>query len=246
MLRLWPRRLRIWVHASVVHVDELGWQNTVLRRNSIPCDDPWALGTSWHAALHGGLKKARRAGLSVQLMLGSHWGRLGLVPWSDQVLSKEEKRRQALAYFLDLHGEAAGGWTVRLGQERFGAPILACAYPSEFLDRVATWAATHGVRISSIRPTVSHAWPVSVKERTDLFVFCDDHYVDIFLRQSGKPVRHRAWHTADVESAIVQTVAAWRNGEEVDRLLTVSCAGDRRLDADMLSKHGVTVNVAQR
>ncbi|MFC5697082.1 hypothetical protein ACFPU0_16120 [Pseudomonas sp. GCM10022186] len=118
-------------------------------------------GPAWPAALAAlqPLLERRRPGrASLRVLLGSHYTRFCLVPWSDAINSPEELAGYARLCFEDIYGELDAGWQLCLSPEAAGRPRLAAAMPAELLAQLRVLARAGGMRVSSVQPYLMAAF----------------------------------------------------------------------------------------
>ncbi len=110
------------------------------------------------AALQPLLERCRAGRASLRVLLGSHYTRFCLVPWSDAINSPEELAGYARLCFEDIYGELGAPWQVSLSPEAAGRPRLAAAMPEEMLARLRDLARAGGMRVSSVQPYLMAAF----------------------------------------------------------------------------------------
>src|SRR3981081_3127747 len=95
----------------------------------VPCDpafgsEPWQGAV---AALKALPIEGRARGTVV---LGNHFVRYAVVPWSDALGTEQERHAYLLHHFAKIHGERAKGWSLRASPGAGRAPRLARAVHS--------------------------------------------------------------------------------------------------------------------
>lgn len=98
----------------------------------------------------------RRGGLEV--VLGAHFVRLVLVPWSEAIGSPAELAAYARIRFEAFYGAEMADWRLCLSPEPAGAPRLAAALDGALLDRLAALAGAAGLRLAAVQPYLMGAF----------------------------------------------------------------------------------------
>lgn len=101
---------------------------------------------------------ALRPGTRLTCVLAGDGVRYGRVPWSDALSSPSQRQVLAQQCFIEAHGEAARGWTVRQHLGGHGAAALACAIDSALLDRLDALAQARRLKLVSVQPSLVHAY----------------------------------------------------------------------------------------
>jgi hypothetical protein len=104
----------------------------------------------WLGRLKSGAKDAR-------VVLSSHFVRHLLVPWNATVAGEREELALAGARFVQVYGEVARSWTVRVSSGAPGTPLLAAAVDTAFLDAVVALLGKSPLRLRSVQPALMAA-----------------------------------------------------------------------------------------
>lgn len=112
----------------------------------------------------------RRASLDV--VLSGHFARFCLLPWSDEIGSRDELEAYARIRLEDLYGAAASSWTVCISPAPAGHPRLAAAIDSALLARLHEIASAAGMHLASVQPYLITAFNrLRRRMREDRFLF---------------------------------------------------------------------------
>jgi hypothetical protein len=77
-----------------------------------------------------------------------------LLPWNPELVTAQEQLAFARARFLQVFGEAAQGWMLKLSYARPGAPSVACALERPLLEVVIALIAGSPLRLRSLQPSL--------------------------------------------------------------------------------------------
>lgn len=103
-------------------------------------------------------ERALRPGTRLTCVLAGEGVRYGRVPWSDALSSPSQRQVLAQQCFVEAHGEAARGWTVRQHTGGHGAAALACAIDTALLERIDALAQARRWKLVSVQPSLVHAY----------------------------------------------------------------------------------------
>lgn len=163
MLRLWRDRLLVGfspAELALVRVSGILRPRIVAKR-TVPCDpafgmEPWQ-GTA--AALKSAAESLRGEPLNVLVVLSNHFVRYALVPWDDALASAEEELAFVRHCFTKIHGERAKSWTLRVSEERAGAPRLASAIDAALFEAIrGCFPKGDKARLVSVQPCLMAAF----------------------------------------------------------------------------------------
>jgi hypothetical protein len=101
------------------------------------------------------LKPARHA--QVSCVFAGDLVRYCVVPWNPGTFRAASRQSFAQHCFKEIYGDAAANWTVRLDEPRYDRPTLACAIDTTLLGRLATLAASRGLVLESLQPSLMQA-----------------------------------------------------------------------------------------
>lgn len=116
---------------------------------------PWSAALS---ALERVLQRPEVTPGDLSLVLSNHFVRYLLLPWNDQITTREEFDNYARACFDNVFGAAAQAWEIRVSPGRPGAPRLASAVDRELLAALRLSAAQSRLRLVSIQPYLMAAY----------------------------------------------------------------------------------------
>ena len=93
-----------------------------------------------------------------RLIVANHWTRYAMVPWSDALSDPEERVQHARYCLSKTYGDVVTQWTVTLNDAPPGVPQVACAIPTDLLDRILRLTEPYGLRIKSVQPQLIAAF----------------------------------------------------------------------------------------
>lgn len=114
----------------------------------------------WHPpleALREWLSRLKSGAMGAHVVLSSHFVRYLLVPWNATVAGEREELALASARFVQVYGEIARSWAVRVSSGAPGTPLLAAAVDSAFLDAIAALLGKSSLRLRSLQPALMAA-----------------------------------------------------------------------------------------
>jgi len=133
-----------------------GWRRTVSERKTVECAD-----TGWQPALEGLREALAHPNLQpadATVVLSNHFVRYLLIPWNPALTGEREELAFARARFVQVYGEAAQAWVLRIsGSGAFdldgpGAPRIASAIEPALLDGLNALLGSSPLRLRSIQP----------------------------------------------------------------------------------------------
>ncbi|WP_271409305.1 hypothetical protein [Pseudomonas sp. Q1-7] len=161
------------------------------------------------AALEGLLARREPGRARLRVLLGSHYARFCLVPWSDAIDSPAELQGYARLCFEDLYGAFDQGWSLRLSPEAAGRPRLAAALPEELLDRLRALARSAGLRLASVQPYLMAAFNRYRASLADdfLLLVAEPGRGSLLLARDGRWASVRSLALDDSDAALNDLVA---------------------------------------
>lgn len=136
--------------------------------------DPW---TAPLEALAAKLGEAPWSGAPTRIVIGDHWARYAIVPWTAALNSSEERLVHGRQLLASAYGEAVASWDVRVSEAPPGTTRVACAVPAELVAALRAVCTAHGASLLSLQPQLiaayetwrpslppSNAWFVSVEQ----------------------------------------------------------------------------------
>jgi len=109
-------------------------------------------------ALERVLKRADVRSGTLTVVLSNHFVRYLLIPWNDEIASREEFDNYARACFENVFGPGAQSWEVRVAPGKAGTPRLGCAIDRELLGALRHTAGTSALKLISIQPYLMAAY----------------------------------------------------------------------------------------
>lgn len=152
MSRLWPERAAVVLDHGGVELHRRGTSERIVAAR---LDDDRA---GWQAALGAleeGVERGGLGGATLAVTLRCDLLRLQLLPWHEEIESRAEFDAYARISFEEVYGTLAREWSVVTASAPPGAPRLAAAVESAFLDGLRALARRHRLRLSQVRPSLS-------------------------------------------------------------------------------------------
>jgi hypothetical protein len=155
---LWRDHVRIGVSPQQVEMLRFAprWKRAVPERSALTCAgmrdrNP----ASWAPAVevlrellaHPNLRRA-----DATVILSNHFVRYLLVPWSASLVSWEEQLAFARMRFVQVYGEAAQSWMLRLSDGAAGSAQVAAAVERPLVDSLNTLLENSPLALRSIQP----------------------------------------------------------------------------------------------
>jgi hypothetical protein len=119
--------------------EEGEWETAIAALNALIGTDPWG--------------EAR-----VRVILGDHWVRYVVVPWSSALNAGAERLAHARQLLAATYGDPISDWTVCLADAPPLAPRVACAMPPMLLQGIRAACAKRGVHLVSVQPHLIAAY----------------------------------------------------------------------------------------
>jgi hypothetical protein len=133
-----------------------------------------------------------RRGRSVCGVVGGDAVRYAIVPWIEALSSPLARQRQAEQGMVEIYGDAARQWTLRLQSSRYGASTLACAIESTLDERLGAAARKRDFALVSLQPALMHAFN---RERRQLppglfwFALTEQRWLTLLLMSKSQPLQ---------------------------------------------------------
>lgn len=132
-----------------------GWRRPVVQREVIAVAPGPAGVPVWQAALEALAAKVADGALSraqVSVVLSSHFVHYAHVPWHELLNSEAEQLAYARQRFVQVHGEAARAWVLRISRAAPKQSRIACAIQPSLLAALDDALAPLGQRYVSLQP----------------------------------------------------------------------------------------------
>lgn len=158
MSLLWREQVRIGISPQQVEMLRfaVGWQRAAPERNTLACaGTPERNAASWAPAIealrelltHPNLRRAEAT-----VILSNHFVRYLLIPWSASLVTEEERLAFARMRFVQVYGEAAQNWMLRLSGGAAGSAQVAAAVERPLIDSLTTLLENSPLALRSIQP----------------------------------------------------------------------------------------------
>ncbi len=158
MSLLWRERVRIGISPQQVEMLRYapGWKRAVPERKTLTCaGTPERNATAWVPAVealrellaHPNLHRA-----DATVILSNHFVRYLLIPWSASLVTEEERLAFARMRFVQVYGEVAQNWMLRLSGGAAGSAQVAAAVESPLIDSLTTLLENSPLALRSIQP----------------------------------------------------------------------------------------------
>jgi hypothetical protein len=137
--KLTPRGIKRHVHAQA----------------NIPCSAASDGDMPWSGAIRTlatSLPFFAKRHMKVTVILSNQFMHYILVPWCDKLGSEKEEMAYARHCFVEVYGDIADAWELRLSPDKAGVPALASAVDKKLLDELRGLLGSAGVVIKSIQP----------------------------------------------------------------------------------------------
>jgi hypothetical protein len=103
-------------------------------------------------ALQQAVQELRSQKLDATVVFSNHFVRYALVPWSEHLVSEEEKLAWVRHHFIELYGEPAVPADYRWSEGPPDTPCVATAVDSELLAHIRAVLEPTSLRLRSIQP----------------------------------------------------------------------------------------------
>jgi hypothetical protein len=140
-----------------------GLRREVAEKKILPCPDNQAgtSGPAWQAAvdtLSSTVRGWSRSKAEATVILSNHFVRYSLVPWSDQLNGEQETMDFARHCFVEVYGDAAATWRLRVSSDGAGASRVASAVEPELLEAITQAFDASPLRLRSVQPYLMAAY----------------------------------------------------------------------------------------
>lgn len=163
MSLLWREQIRIALAPQQVTLLRLtrGWAPRVREKRVITCDLSKPGDPPWHnalATLNAALPAFARKKSNVVVILSNHFVRYALVPYSDQISSKEEDLALVRHQFTHVYGTAVEQWALRLSDDGRSATRVASAIDQGLVTALQDIFQSGKLNLTSIQPYLMAAF----------------------------------------------------------------------------------------
>ncbi|MDB5928103.1 MAG: hypothetical protein JWN13_7039 [Betaproteobacteria bacterium] len=161
MLPSWRDEVRIALspdHLAVARVSRR-WRPKVVAKHVVR----WPGGASSHwqtcvEALNQVLREPAWQRADACVVLSNHFVRYALVPWSEHLVTDEEKRAWVAHHFIELYGEPAAALDYRWADDRANGACIASAVESDLVASVRAAFESTSLRLRSVQPYLMAAF----------------------------------------------------------------------------------------
>lgn len=125
-------------------------------RKALACPDP-VDGETWQPSievLRDALTHPNIEAADATIVLSNHFVRYLLLPWNPDLVTTEEELAFVRARFVQVFGERAQDWVLKLSHARPGGPGVACALDRPLLELVTALIVGSPLRLRSLQPTL--------------------------------------------------------------------------------------------
>lgn len=194
MLRLWRDRLFVSIAPDRISlVRTHGWlRPQVVAKTTEPVAHADQT-PQWQAALSTLKQKLQSdpqwQALQVNVVLSNHFVRYLLIPWSDVISSAEERAAYVRQSFVQIYGEHAADWQVRISDNQHGAAWFASAIDPGLLVQLEQTVANTGSQLRSVTPYLMPAYNqarLSIKAKDLWFVQVEKQKLLLLLITQGR------------------------------------------------------------
>lgn len=158
MSLLWRESVHIRIYPQQVEILRFapGWQRAAPERSTLACaGTPARNAASWVPAIEALrelLTRAHLRGADATVILSNHFVRYLLIPWSASLVIEEEQLAFARMRFVQVYGEAAQSWMLRLSDGAAGSAQVAAAIERPLIDSLTTLLENSPLALRSIQP----------------------------------------------------------------------------------------------
>jgi hypothetical protein len=155
VLPSWRDELRIALSPDRVVLARVSrrWRPRVIAKQTVPSS---GLATSdWHSCvdtLRQVLQEPTWQHADARIVLSNHFVRYALVPWSERLVSEDEKQSWVRHHFAERYGETAVPADYRWSEDRPDAQCVASAIDSELISEISAACGPASQRLRSIQP----------------------------------------------------------------------------------------------
>ena len=155
MLRLWRDEVRIALCPGRVALARVarGWRPRVVAKHVVHCSgEATADGKPCVEALQTALQDPLLRDADATVVISNHFVRYALVPWSEHLVSDDEKRAWVMHHFVKSYGEPAAPMEYRWSEEGPDAACVASAVDGEFIGQIRAACEPASLRLRSFQP----------------------------------------------------------------------------------------------
>jgi hypothetical protein len=129
------------------------WKPQVIDKHAVQCSG--SASSDWRPcveALQQAVQELRSQKADATVVFSNHFVRYALVPWSEHLVSEEEKLAWVRHHFIELYGEPAVPVDYRWSEGPPDTPCVATAVDSELLAHIRAVLEPTSLRLRSLQP----------------------------------------------------------------------------------------------
>ncbi len=129
------------------------------------------------AVLHAQLADAAWQRADARVVISDHWARYAIVPWSDDIVSHEERLAHGRICLASIYGKGTDPWQVSVSEAAPGQARVACAIPETLLGEIRAALEDCRLRLVSAQPQLiaaCNAWRDRLPDAHGWFVAIDE------------------------------------------------------------------------
>ena len=155
MLPSWRDEVRIALCPDRVTLARVSrrWRPAVTAKHVVHCSGPQT--SDWKRcveALQQILREPFSQDADATVVISNHFVRYALVPWSEHLVSDDEKRAWVKHHFVELYGELPAAPEYRWSEDRPDAACVASAVDGEFVGEIRAAFEPTSLRLRSVQP----------------------------------------------------------------------------------------------
>lgn len=136
----------LYVHAIDTELPQRGSEHSA---------EPWRVSLD---ALAAGLRDQRGALGGIEVILSDHFVRYALIPWSENLVSDNERMAFARLAFRDVYGNLSDTWDVSVDQQPAGQASFACGVDRGLVAGLRDIVSHAGGRLESVKPALTECF----------------------------------------------------------------------------------------
>lgn len=112
-----------------------------------------------------------------RIVIGDHWARYAMVPWSSALRDESERKSHARHVLASVYGEPSGGWALAISSYARASARVVSAIPTGMLEDIRSMLDARRLRIVSMQPQLVAAynrWRHRLPRCAAWFVSVDD------------------------------------------------------------------------
>lgn len=155
MLPSWRDEVRIALCPDRVTLARVSrrWRPAVTAKHVVDCSGPQT--SDWKRcveALQQILREPFSHDADATVVISNHFVRYAMVPWSEHLVSDDEKRAWVKHHFVERYGELPGAPEYRWSEDRPDASCVASAVDGEFVGEIRAAFEPTSLRLRSVQP----------------------------------------------------------------------------------------------